>query len=186
MTEGQLRRKYLDWIVEKIEYDKVDWNDYNLLIRELHRTTFVWSDETPELAMDENRAKDGEYLRVMFEMETGYRIADLYDDIGKECSMLEMMVALSIRIDNEIMGVGYEEYGQWFYAMLKNLRLLKYTDYNFEEVKVRQILRHFLEKSGDSFIFKTVTSDRNFLSLEIWDQMSCWLNEKYGEKCGFL
>lgn len=193
MNEGMLRKKYFKWLIFQIDnVPNVDWNDYNLLLRELHRTTFIWSEETPELAMDINRAKDGLYLRERFDLETHLQVSEYFEEIGKDCSVLEMMIALAIRIENEIMGEGEELYGRWFWYMIKNLRLQKMTDYDFDEVKTRQILRDLLyrdvTKKVKTFFFnchsveKTVTF---WAGMQIWDQMGFWINEKFGGKLGF-
>lgn len=193
MTESAMRKRYLNWLIDQIDnVPNVDWNDYHLLIRELYKTTFIWSEETPELAMDINRAKDGLYLRERFDYETGLTISEYFEEIGKDCSVLEMMIALAIRIENDIMGEGKDLYGRWFWHMIKNIRLAKMDDYSFDEVKVRGILRDLLyrdvTKRVKTFFFnchspeKTVTF---WAGMQIWDQMGCWINEKFGKKMGF-
>ena len=194
VSEKKLREMYWDWLLDKIEYKKIDLDEYSLLLKEMFRTNFIWFDDPSEIAMDENRAKDGKYLRCMFDLDSGYHIYDYFEDIGKDCSVLEMILALAIRIENEIMGYGTEEYGKWFWAMISNLGLKRYRNNAFDEVKVRRILNDFIWRKRECFLFKpgekiytkTYTNIHDFKNLEIWEQMSIWLNEKYGEKMGFL
>lgn len=194
MTEKVLRNRYMKWLIELIDnVPNVRWSDYTLLLDELHRTTFIWLDDTPELAMDENRAKDGLYLRELFDCETGYDISDYYDEIGKNCSVLEMMIGLSMRIENQIMGEGEELYGRWFWYMIKNIRLAKMTDWAYNEQKVRSILRDLLyrnvTKKVTTFFFNCHSSEKTvtfWAGMQIWDQMNFWLNEKFGKKWGYL
>lgn len=193
MTEAKLRKEYMKWLVHQIDnVPNVRWSDYSLLLDELHRTTFIWLEDTPELAMDANRAKDGLYLRELFEYDTGYDISTYYNEIGKDCSVLEMMIGLSLRIENQIMGEGENLYGRWFWYMIKNIRLARMTDWAYNEQKVRSILRDLLyrnvTKKVKTFFFNCHSSEKTvtfWAGMQIWDQMSFWINEKFGVEMGF-
>ena len=76
------------------------------------------------IPMDGNRAEDGIDLRYRFGHEQHYSdamVASFLDD--RPCSVLEMMIALSIRCEEHIMDdpdVGNRT-GQWFWSMIASL-----------------------------------------------------------------
>ena len=76
--------------------------------------------------MDADRAEDGINLRYRFGYENGYEsamIASYLDD--RPCSVLEMMVALSMKMEEQIMDdpdIG-DRTSVWFWKMIDNLGL---------------------------------------------------------------
>ena len=47
---------------------------------------------------DDNRASDGQYLRILFEQEMHDN--NYFGDINVPCTMFEMLIALAMRIDD--------------------------------------------------------------------------------------
>ena len=85
--------------------------------------------------MDENRFADGINLRYRFADELGYsreQIALYLND--KPCSILEMMIALSIRCEEQITGDMEEgdHPDRWFWLMINNLGLTNMVDDYFD------------------------------------------------------
>ena len=83
---------YFEWMYHLVCKD-VNSLSYRKLLCQLYDTPFE-----PRIAMDENRAEDGVELRYRFGYEHGLdgaTIAGCLDN--RDCSVLEMMVALSIR-----------------------------------------------------------------------------------------
>lgn len=150
---------------------------YNMLLSYLFDTPFRWSFK---IMSDANRAKDGQLLRDRYANDTGDYI--LYEDKREPCNVLEMMVALAIRIEEDITGdPGDDHPEKWFWEMIDNLGLDKQTDRNFDERMTKKILdiwmlRKFDEDGkGSLFPLKCLPKDQRLLS--IWDQMNLYLNE---------
>ena len=134
--------------------------------------------------MDGNRAEDGVELRYRFGSECGFdnsAVADCLDD--KDCSVLEMMVALAIRCEEHIMDnpdIG-DRTGKWFLDMIVNLGLEKMTDDRFDKRYVERILHRFLNReygrNGDGGLFTVHHSRIDMRSVEIWYQAMWYLDE---------
>lgn len=130
--------------------------------------------------MDENRALDGTSLRERFTEDTGEVIKE-----KGPCNCLEMIVALSIRCDRDIMGEkGCDNPGQWFWDILCNLRLDEYPNTKFNPEKVKSITRKMVFRKydfsglGGMFPLKNPKIDQR--NVEIWYQLNSWLGENYG------
>lgn len=151
---------------------------HSLLLSYLFDTKFIWSFKIPT---DANRAKDGQLLRDRYANETGDYI--LYCDKTEPCNVLEMMVALCVRIEEDIMAEpGRERPEKWFWQMIRNLGLEKMTDYNFSEKKAGSILYGWMNRlydfdgSGGAFPLSNPVKDQRLVS--IWDQANSYLNEQ--------
>ena len=98
MTRDELVNRYFDWMYQLV-VDRYSKLSYRRLFAKLHSTEFIF-----EIPMDGNRAEDGVELRYRFGREQNYpdaMVASLLDDTS--CSILEMMIALSIRCEEHIM-----------------------------------------------------------------------------------
>ena len=122
--------------------------------------------------MDENRLVDGLNLRFRFADENAYYI-------DGECSILEMMVALSLRCEEHIMAddeIG-DRTGRWFWEMIDNLGFESMYDGNFDKVYADKIIFRFLnreyEPNGDGSLFTINNRNVDLRKVEIWYQM-CW------------
>jgi hypothetical protein len=126
---------------------------------------------------DVNRAKDGVDLRYRFTMvEDDERITDIQDG---PCTVLEMMVSLSIRCEETIMDdtrMG-DRTGQWFWGMINNLRLSGMTDANFDKEYVDLCISRFLNRNYDpdglGGLFRIRRCEVDLRNVEIWHQL-CW------------
>ena len=124
------------------------------------------------LPLDENRLLDGLDLRFRFADENSYYI-------DGDCSVLEMMVALSLRCEEHIMSddeIGNRT-GRWFWEMIDNLGLESMYDDNFDKVYADKIIYRFLnreyEPNGDGGLFTVHNRNVDLRKVEIWYQM-CW------------
>ena len=118
----QIINEYFDWLYDYVCEGRVsDQISYRKLFGYLHSTEFTYIIER-----DSNRAYDGICLRRRFANHRYpsdyYNILDILDG---PCSVLEMLVALAIRFEEEIMDD--PRYGdrikQWFWSMLKNMNI---------------------------------------------------------------
>lgn len=169
------REEYFTYLKDKISRGKAN---HNLLLAYLFDTPFIWSYKIPT---DANRSKDGKCLRDRYANETGDYL--MYDDRVEACNVLEMLVALSIRIEEDIMAEPGNEHPEvWFWEMIKNLGLDMMSDSRFWEKNVRGILEIWLGRQfeedgrGGLFPLKSASKDQRLVS--IWDQMNLYLNEK--------
>ena len=166
-------KSYIGWLCDKVALDQTR---YSRLAATLFATPFDWPGKIP---LDSNRASDGLQLRYEYQMETG----NIVGDISSDCSVLEMMVALSERIDGIVGEPGEEHFNKWFMEMLMNLGLDNETNRYFNSTEVGYVLKDCMSRridfdgSGGLFPLRYPTEDQRDLS--IWDQMSCYLNENY-------
>lgn len=176
--KNELTNEYFDWMYHLVCKDEKDVS-YRKLFCRLYETPFYYL-----IAMDSNRAEDGVDLRYRFGYENDVEdsaVASCLDD--KDCSVLEMMVALAIRMEEHIMDnpdIGNRT-GKWFLNMIENLGLSKMTDEHFSKRYVTQTLNRFLnreyERNGEGGLF-TVRHDRvDMRSVEIWYQAMWYLDE---------
>ena len=176
---GRADASYYQWLIEMAGVNRPPYLDYLLLMQELHKRPFVWS-----IPMDSNRAMDGFSLRKRYAEENGYILPTDENGDMMSVSVLEVLLALSLRIDTEIMGepgVVYPE--RWFWVMMENLKLTICTDDHFDKHYVEQQLDIWLEKKykrngqGGLFPLKKPFGDQR--QTEIWQQMQEYLNENY-------
>jgi hypothetical protein len=111
---------------------------------------------------------------------------DELDTIGsdiwltKDCSVLEMLIAMSKRIELDIVPEHENTCADWFWLLIGNLGLDKYDNYAFDGPKVDEILKNWLDRNGKSVLFFSEKSNtKTFFGLEYWYQMHIWLAENY-------
>lgn len=169
-------RDYFDWMVELICDRRLQRGySYYKLLNYLHDTEFRYS-----LVRDGDRAHDGIGLRYRFWYESkGYDddILGTFEDVP--CSVLEMMIALAIRCEEDIMddpSVG-NRIGQWFWGMVVSLGLGAMTDDNFDidfvDYTIERFLNRQYEPNGKGGLFTIRHADHDLRSVEIWFQL-CW------------
>ena len=182
MTREVLTNEYFDWM-----YDLVcdRGKPYRRLLRHLHDIEFVYS-----IPMDDNRAMDGINLRYRFAYERNYNYAMVAEYLdNRPCSVLEMMVALVHKCEEQIME--NPEFGnrtrKWFYNMLVSLGLESMTDATYNEHHVDVVIVRFLNRdykpNGEGGLFTVENYRRDMRVVEIWYQM-CWFLDEvlYKEK----
>lgn len=184
---GDLDSQYFDWLSELVYANAADRNSYMRLLHRLHDTAYEW-----RIPMDCNRNADGVNLRYRFGDEKGipdYIIANVLDGYP-EASVLEVLVALALRMENDILHDDY--YGdrthRWFSIMVDNLGLAWADDDNFDEDEVDQIIDAFLRRGYDRFghgcPFVVEHPETHMRNVELWYQMCWWVNEQ--ERSGEL
>lgn len=179
MTERELKNRYFEWMYQLVSgKGTVGRSSYRMLLRHLDSISFRYT-----LPMDGNRAEDGIDLRYRFGRDNSYDqtlIAAYLDD--HPCSVLEMMVALALRCEEDI---AYDpELGDrtyvWFSAMIDSMGLTDMDDYNYDERTVDRAISTMLDRSyarsGEGGLF-TVHSRRDMRIVEIWYQMCWYLDE---------
>ena len=177
----EIRDAYYDWLLWIINPKKQSIREYDLLLRHLFDTDFRYI-----MAMDENRFEDGISLRYRFGSERGVPHVEVasYLDIYP-CSVLEMMVALALRSEEDLMSdpdIG-DRTGKWFWQFIRNLGLKEMTNGNYDVGYVSQVLDRFMdrqyEKNGTGGLIITNDPNKDMRDIEIWYQMMGHLNEYY-------
>ena len=174
----ELNEKYFEWMYQLVydsRYSKK--TSYNKLLRYLNNVPFNYIIE-----MDGNRAADGIDLRYRFGYNCGCNnaiIATYLDD--RPCSVLEMMIALSVRCEEHIMedsDIG-DRTGQWFWNMIVSLGLGYMSDARFDRKYADEIIDRFLnrryKRDGEGGLFTVKNCKQDMRTIEIWYQMHLYL-----------
>lgn len=179
MTQKELSNRYFNWMYQLVCNDQYSKRtSYKRLLSHLDEVDFTYL-----IAMDGNRAEDGEDLRYRFGYECGYEdsLIASYLDI-RPCSILEMMIALALRCEEHIMedsDIG-DRTGQWFWNMIVSLGLGSMTDTRYDQEYVDEVLERFLnrtyDRDGRGSLFTVEHCGRDMRSIEIWYQMNMYLN----------
>lgn len=172
----RLARRYFEWMLAL-----VDGGRYRKLLKKLNDTKFDYI-----LEKDSNRAADGIELRYRFGYENNIPRREIEENLDiRDCSVLEMMVALAHRCEEDIMQMAEEgdRTGEWFHEMLESMGLDDYDDRHWHAEAVDDILRVFLKRqysfNGQGGLFTLYSQPRmDMRKVEIWYQMMAWLIEK--------
>ena len=147
---------------------------YRSLLEALDSTEF-----TPSLEMDANRAADGVDLRRRYEYESDGPVENLY--YRGEASVLEMMVALAIRIEGFMDDFEEDRTHVWFWDMIQSLGLEDMRGSHFNQLRFDYILNKFLsndyEPNGVGGLFILAEPPKDLRTVEIWYQAMWYLNE---------
>lgn len=181
MMWSAIEDAYFKWLCDLV-CDKryLGGRSYAKLLYALH---YKWT-YLPEYPMDSNREADGMEMRYKFANTMSGFVPgdDIYDN---PCSVLEMMVGLSVRCEDTIMGVSEfgSRYYRWFWEMIESMGLADQTDDIYDKHVVDQIvynmLHHNYSRNGKGGLF-TVSenmSHRDMRKAEIWYQMSWYLED---------
>lgn len=176
MTKNAIVNEYFDWLCCEICDQRYSQDiSYRKLLTRLHQTEFIWF-----VKMDRNRAEDGLDLRYRFSYRKGY--TNIYSYLDEPCSILEMMVALAIRCEEQIMDdPAYDDRtGQWFWGMIVNLGLGSMTDDNYDRKYVDNVIWKFLnrkyDRDGKGGLFRVRDCQQDMRKVEIWYQLNYYLD----------
>lgn len=177
--EQDVKDDYFGWMCHMVCKGRYENSiTYRKLLSYLHSVEFTY-----RIRSDGDRAHDGVNLRRRFALLT---LTEDYDYVMEcldgSCSVLEMMIALAIRLEETIMTdpqIG-DRTGQWFWKMIVNLGLGPMTDDRYDEMHVEEVVNNFLKRKyepnghGGLFIIHNCTYDLRRMS--IWTQMCHFLD----------
>jgi len=163
---------YYRWLVDIINMHDLD-NKYAFLLKRLYITPF-----TSKIDRDRNREEDSRNLRDEYFIST-----EAYTD--GEVSVLEVLITIAKHCSDQSLDSQPTE--EWFWEFMDNLDLLIFRDFDYHNRdgnrEVDEIIQCFLkrcyEKNGRGGIFPLEEPDRNQQRVELWYQMSAYLQEKY-------
>lgn len=176
MTYGdQINDEYFEYLCKLVDTIRfARQNSYRKLLMHLHNIEFTWF-----VPNDDNRADDGIQLRRRFALDRDDISLQRY--LNGPCSVLEMMVALSVRCEEGTMdNTDYgNRTGQWFWGMINNLGLNSMRDSNFDRNYVDDVIARLLnreyEPDGKGGLFTVKHCSHDLRTVEIWTQLSWYL-----------
>ena len=181
----RLEEQYFGWLITKIANERV-YPRYKRLFKTLYSTRFRYEQMKP---FDIERAKDGKSMRYLFERKMDDY---LHDVSGREfiefeespINMLEMIVALAVRIEDSMMGSESEgdRTSQWFWEMISNLGIGAMSDIQFNQNEYDRCMTNFFNYSydpnGKGCMFRSEKFTIFQMSeKDIWYQMQAHLND---------
>lgn len=177
MNRLEIEEKYFEWVCDIVSSSRFS-NEYSYykLLKYLHDTEFVC-----RIKNDNDRVSDGIRLRHRYasaQADSDY----ILESLDSPCSILEMMVSLSLRCEESIMSD--PEYGdrtgQWFWKMIVNLGLGSMYNKLFDEPYVKKVINDFLkrdyEPDGRGGLFTIKNKNVDLRSVDIWTQMMWYLD----------
>ena len=167
---------YTDWLYETAEnwLSKCSRNSYHHAIVRLEHATF-----NSRIERDMNRVQDA---LALWKSITG-----MNDETLPEASILEVMISLALRCENEIMHeprLGDRTH-LWFWMMFASLGLNEMYDENYNASYVNDVINKLntrrYAKNGRGGLF-TVQShpEIDMRKIEVWYQMQLALREYLG------
>lgn len=180
MNRDDVRNDYFEWMINKITTDCCDSVSYRNLLSTLHHRNFVY-----HLLSDENRAEDGKKLRWRYAHNVGENKDrdNIHECLAGPCSILEMMVALAIRIEETIMDDPRygNRTGQWFWTMIANMGLGGMYNEVYDHRYVNKIITDFLNREydadGTGGLFRIGFGYGDARKKDIWNQMCIYLDK---------
>jgi len=172
---------YYQWLCELVDIEGHNNTSYWLLAKELFKYPFHWN-----IPHDHNREVDGLELRGIFLDYNEYDTYDI-DDIPGECSILEMIIALSKRAEGltEVNMLG------WFWEIMENLSFDQLPDeymYDHSDSEdpvwyihktLDRLVRRKYRSNGVGGMFPLEKTNKDQREVEIWYQMHAYMNENY-------
>ena len=172
-----LEKRYFDWLVETVSvHGSHLGKSYKKLLTYLYERSFNYY----ILPMDGNRSEDGIDLRYSgfgwSQNVPQYEIESYLH--RRDCSMLEMMVALAIRAENIVGDTEFgDRTGMWFWSMVKSLGLMGMYDECYDEgiviFTIDRFINHEYRPNGEGGLFTVKDAPHDMRDVEIWNQM-CW------------
>lgn len=176
---------YFEWLCNIVSKNLFAEDvSYRKLLMQLHSTPFFFT-----IQKDRNRAQDGIDLRFRFGLEEtsgDSREAEAIQSdltVGlRDCTVLEMLIALSLRCEENIMDDA--EIGDrtvfWFWRMISNLGLNSMTDDQYDRDYVEKRLQTFLHRNfapdGEGGLFYLPGIGTDLRRVEIWTQLLWYLD----------
>ena len=163
-----INEEFFEWMYQLVEGKK-----YSRLLMALHEECFDAINH-----LDTNRMVDATELRYKFGdfANIPYTVIDKKFDMDY-CSVLEVMLGLSVRIEGSIMADSDfgDRTAMWFWMMVKSLGLYNMTNDNFDEYKFKVIMDNFINRTyapnGAGSLFTVHNTNKDMRDIEIWYQM---------------
>ena len=180
MRADEIRSYYFQWLRNIVCQNRFSETvSYDKLLNRLHSIPFRWTRK-----LDADRADWGINMRYRFAQDyTCENDIDIKDCIDGPCSVLEMMVALAVRCEEDLMDDSAygDRTAQWFWNMVVSLGLGSMIDNCFDEVFVDETIQKFLnreyERDGKGGLFTLRHASFDARKVDIWYQLCWYLDE---------
>ena len=176
MRNKQLLNDYYLWLLGIVDGAGYFIDDYDEMLWKLFNIDFVWL-----LEMDSNRALDALNLRYEYVHVCNGQLCPEFEQ--KDASVLEVLIALANNWEHEItydFRIG-DRTAQWFWLMLKNLELIRYPNWAYDEEKVAKIVNIWIfrefQKNGKGSPFPVKSGKGDQKKVEIWYQLQQFVLE---------
>lgn len=177
-----LEDEYYNWMYSLVCNQSRELS-FHKLMSFLHNTKF-------EVLMkkDDDRVQNAIDFRYRFGCDNGYSREEIKYNLSdrlETCSILEIMISLSFKIENCIMDdPDYgNRTGQWFWNMIVSLGLGSMDDSHFNERYVSNILFRFINRdyhpNGKGGLFTLENPYRDLRFVDIWNQAMWYLDENF-------
>lgn len=177
--------EYFEWLCDIVCQNRfAETISYRKLLAHLHNVEFRWS-----RTLDADRASWGIDMRYRFAQSRPLDMScfDLRTILKSPCSVLEMMIALAVRCEEDMMDD--PEYGdrtsQWFWGMVRSLGLGGMTDRIYDPDRVETVIQRFLdrdyESNGKGGLFTLRHAPFDARKVDIWYQLCWYLDEIAGD-----
>lgn len=174
--KDQIKLDYFNWMYDMVCGGRFAPSiSYRKMLTFLHDVEFTYF-----VPYDENRAQEGIALRYRYCLL--HDCEDLEVCLDGPCSVLEMMLALAIRCEENIMDdpTKGDRTAQWFWGMINNLGIGSMHDSNYNEWHVNDVVTRFLDREyepdGTGGLFKVTGWNRDMRTAEIWHQLMAYIN----------
>jgi hypothetical protein len=171
---------YFEWLWQRSEMGP----KYHKLLTFLYTIKYV-----PMLVDDENRRTDGNALIEVYCQEMGYDLPPVEEFDFSGCTVLEMLLALADRINNELIGDPETNHAPiWFEQMLENLGIYQYDDDHWDEKACAVKVWNWMHKRGNVHLFCAPFSKKkgekgekslDFRKISEWELVNLSLNSQF-------
>lgn len=163
------RMGYMNWLISHIDKR----SNYESLLSHLFNSEYRCLYE-----LDENRAHDGVNLRYDYMNDTG----DNPDISGTACSMLELLISVSIRVESAASCIEYDDRtADWFWIMIDNLGLGEFTNDRYDGRSVDYVLERFMSHmyapNGKGSLFTINNPKTDLRNEDLWYQICGFVNQ---------
>jgi hypothetical protein len=190
-SSNQIIDEYFCWLCKIIQVEQKN-KSYWILARRLFDRQFEWF-----VLNDDNRCEDGMWIRERFDFD----LTDIYQE---HCNMLEVLIALAERFDETVQKAGEQiATHRYFWEMMDNCGLSRYSDSwfsdNLEDYKrisgkipgetgwdtclidriIDKIINREYDRLGNGGLFPLRKSKKDQRKVELWYQLSEYINENY-------
>ena len=167
---------YFEHLLYMMSADTPEHRKYSRLLSDLYDISFIYSHP-----MDENRVIDALDMRKEYLFDRGISIRD--DFMDRDVSVLEILAALSRRLEIEVTGEPGEDYlGRWFWVCLENLDVLE-VDSRYDRGLVRYKIDVWMTRNykanGDGGVFPLKRTKTDQRENDLWYQAQLYLSENW-------
>jgi hypothetical protein len=166
--------EYFEWMYGLI----CNEDSYRRILEYLHGVEFI-----SHMRGDGDRAYDGRSLRRRFALShDDYDYDYVMEQLHGPCSVLEMMIALAFRCEENIMhDTRYgDRTAQWFWRMMVSLGLGSMTNSRYDDRYVEEVITTFLnhkyEPNGRGGLFTIRDCNHDLRKFTIWKQAMWYLD----------